>query len=858
MGNLTVTKPSSIVAAENPIIIGLSTQRIGNPQYSILRFDVDEEPSDGLKLKFNLTDPAPYTKSFYAKNFPNQDNYFFTATIKDRSGNTITTGITKDQIANSLAECLQKDIFISRYYQINYTGGTKVFLVAKEASERFRLNSGKVTTTNGSEISPISVATGRSEFEGGKVQDYNLYVEAYTIDNAQFGQSLSFSTFNRVTEVVLPFSADNIHRFDLSKVCKSFLSSPRPDLSLTGFTAPSYMKPFAFKYGELYPVVKNENTKRKFDRGTTGIVWALNASLPFEETNSLLSYTGTTNLEGKLINVKLLTNSPNPKKSNRDESELFYLILPKNLSEDLRLFADFQFWDGTVLENYFIQRLDSNFGGLRCINSSFQMLNFDSIESLYNKKIKFADVYIRSEQTNQLLLNPEFQTNLNSWGQVTFLPPSGSTVFGYDAGNSGRAVAYMGTFLSSIPFHDWNFYSTMESWFNDTGGALWAWDSGFGGSIKLTTAVTFPPKTLRLNSVVVPQEPFTIVIGYSGIGNANSAKYLSFLIRDSGANQLYNIGFAGIFDGLERFATIQITGSSIWTNADHFIIVANHNAGGIWTAGDQIFITYVGLSTFGNITFNRTYFMSQGNLTLNPALSYNFKHNVTFSAGTHNYFHAQFYDASLNPVGSNMLLASGGTGTYTGTTNISTALNSQIFGVKMWVTRTDSLSFQPVYLNGFSINQLSSLNNTSEVKTYQYPFNNPTNRFGVAFLNNLGTWDTFDFEGLKEETLDRTTKQITLPIIPNSDGSYPQGFKYNANYDVEITKRVIVNSGWIDQTHYNWLIELLSSNEIYSYSDANVNYLKLDSYKYTRNNQSNEYNIEATFIQTIFENNISI
>ena len=125
-------------------------------------------------------------------------------------------------------------------------------------------------------------------------------------------------------------------------------------------------------------------------------------------------------------------------------------------------------------------------------------------------------------------------------------------------------------------------------------------------------------------------------------------------------------------------------------------------------------------------------------------------------------------------------------------------------------------------------------------------------------MNKLGGYDTFDFIGIVETSVNREAKNYTIPRDIQSDGSSPKGFKVNSTYDTQVTKTITVNSGWIDQDHFDWLIELLSSNNIYSYTETFQNYLNVTGYKYTRSSLDDLYEMEVTFTHTIFENNISV
>ena len=154
--------------------------------------------------------------------------------------------------------------------------------------------------------------------------------------------------------------------------------------------------------------------------------------------------------------------------------------------------------------------------------------------------------------------------------------------------------------------------------------------------------------------------------------------------------------------------------------------------------------------------------------------------------------------------------------------------------------------------NGGTITQYS------EVKSYQLAVEDKDTKFGVIFQNLLGGYDAFDFVGIIEETIDRTYGTYTLPLTANKDGSQSQGFKKTSTYNVQTVKKVTVNSGWLNEEHFNWLNELMQSNEIYSYTTDNMNYLNLTSFKYKKTSNDDLYDVECTFLLTIYENNISL
>lgn len=146
----------------------------------------------------------------------------------------------------------------------------------------------------------------------------------------------------------------------------------------------------------------------------------------------------------------------------------------------------------------------------------------------------------------------------------------------------------------------------------------------------------------------------------------------------------------------------------------------------------------------------------------------------------------------------------------------------------------------------------------TETKTYSYELEERVNRVGLSWLNKLGTFDSFDFSGQAEETIERTVKEYTVPRVINVDGSSPSGFKNNATYDVSVTKKATLNSGWINEQTFDWLMELISSNEVFIYSAPYDNYVTIDGHKYTKSSNDTLFNIEIQISYTIAENSVTI
>ena len=388
-GDFTVSEPNDYVATENPIVTTLSTTVNSiSPQQAISTLTLDSGLENDYSVRFNLTSPTAYDVTFTAKDFPNRENFFTTPILKNRAGTAI--GINTDaENATSLAEAISNDINLSRWYFIDVVTDT-VTLTSKENSASLTLNStnvevldetGAAATTG---ITLTQVQAGVDAYQGSLVDDYSLYVDVYVGDgNTEYGDVLSAGTYNNFTTLELPFSQDNIHQFDVSEIMKTFVYTPKPDYTFTGFTRISTMlRPFYVSYGEKYPLVANTNTKKKRSKGDIGYKWSINSALQWEDANNMDAYfTGGT----------FLTNSPNPLDIQRGQTNFLYFILPKDIGTTLTLKGDIDFYDGTSTTGVTFIDIASgttNVGGVYILNVSYDTLGLAAYEASGNTKVK--------------------------------------------------------------------------------------------------------------------------------------------------------------------------------------------------------------------------------------------------------------------------------------------------------------------------------------------------------------------------------------------------------------------------------------------------------------------------------------
>ena len=154
--------------------------------------------------------------------------------------------------------------------------------------------------------------------------------------------------------------------------------------------------------------------------------------------------------------------------------------------------------------------------------------------------------------------------------------------------------------------------------------------------------------------------------------------------------------------------------------------------------------------------------------------------------------------------------------------------------------------------------ELSGDTRYSEIKQYRFEIDEMPRKYGVLFQNALGMYDSFDFVGVVEDTIKREFDTYTIPINYVIGGALRSGEKNTATFNTKVTKLVIVNTGWIDTAHFDWLMEILKSNNIYTTNTDYTNFLNLTGFSYRKSSLDDLFDAEFTFEWTIYENNVGV
>ena len=385
-GDFVINGITDLVAANNPIILNVNTA-ITNPNAVAhkISLTVGATIANNLSILFNLVSPFEYSQTFYAKHFPNKTNYFLASTLTNSVGQAVGTN-SNVEIATSLAQVLQNDSVISKVYYIEAVSNV-VFLTAKELGSRFNLTASNVIIT-GSNLTLDVITTGQDKYDGQLTDNYSIFTEVMC-DNGtnQYPELGSNLSYNKIAELMMPFSQTNQHKFNLNEVVKAQVTTPFPNKNVDFTVLPQPMRSFYCKFGEIYPLVANTNTVKKRHKQDSGYFWAINSCLDREALNDMTEYVGdsiTIDAAPAKENVKFLTKSPSTLYVTRDSEQYLYFILEKNYPYDINVEASIYYTDGSSDLNQMVMSattLNGNAGGVAFINVSYANLNLAAFET---------------------------------------------------------------------------------------------------------------------------------------------------------------------------------------------------------------------------------------------------------------------------------------------------------------------------------------------------------------------------------------------------------------------------------------------------------------------------------------------
>lgn len=294
------------------------------------------------------------------------------------------------------------------------------------------------------------------------------------------------------------------------------------------------------------------------------------------------------------------------------------------------------------------------------------------------------------------------------------------------------------------------------------------------------------------------------------------------------------------------------------------------------TANDPIVV-------YPDLTIGADKYIWNASLKFNEWVEYN------FSSYKDNWLTNQFTNTvALNNVGYNGIISDTATdleylevktydsaGVLIDTYQIQNLLSTGITGAKYLsvatapknlnnVTSGLILGSQPIIdssVNYYTCQMLDAgLSGLSELLTFtmKEQCNYPIRR--LHFQNELGSFDTFNFDLVSKETVNIQKKSFKFnPNRIDASGqlNFDKSDRTNVNYHIKSTDQIELNANWITEEQSIWLEQLLTSPEIYL-EETTITGKVLTSLIAVAEIQANTYQIKTTKVDKLFNINIII
>lgn len=584
-------------ASENPIIFQIQTPNTGQqPQHGIYTFTVTGTIEQNRKIVFDLETPL-YKTTIISRGFPNRSNYMLSSVLTDAQGTELTQNSSND-IAISLAECIESDLMLSKLYYVSVDDNV-ITLKTKERTNKYNLvlneniflyNESGVLSNTG--IAFASTQQGQDQYQGSVADGYSVYAQIYTSTTEEYGSTPNLNNFFPVAELNLPYLSNNRMRFDLSEVLKPYCSTPKIDFTFSGWTTmPTCIRPYYIVYGEKFYLIKNSSSKKKREKGDTrdDIKYYINSSLPWETPNNMADYLGENlhnvrpdfvlDISGSQYNYSITISDYLFDTGSTKTTNIMF-----NLQEDGQSAEGWQ--TGTTFTGIGVAPYPT---GTFWVSGNTSGTTFTYSASWY--KNPYAEGYINNntviERTGVKFLTPEPNPKLierNSTEYLYFILPKD---YGKPLDFRGDIKFYDGTSILNYKFFD------VVTDVNNFGGVI----AVACGADKLNlAAIEMSGGTLRK----IRQIDFAI---YQESGTTLFSEIRSFKFRSEDAERKFGIMFLNSLGGFDAWTFNGLVERSVKRTYGTYTLPKQYNLDGSSPRGFSVNTTY-DVKTVKTVTCN--------------------------------------------------------------------------------------------------------------------------------------------------------------------------------------------------------------------------------------------------------------
>ena len=127
---------------------------------------------------------------------------------------------------------------------------------------------------------------------------------------------------------------------------------------------------------------------------------------------------------------------------------------------------------------------------------------------------------------------------------------------------------------------------------------------------------------------------------------------------------------------------------------------------------------------------------------------------------------------------------------------------------------------QPIIIDSvatYNIQAVGTITDLSEVRTFVIKENCKYNVNTLIFQNNLGAFDNFTFYlgDMSTTEIERKDMKVNVDTVVANDIVYSMNEREKVTYYTKKSETIKLMSDWITEAESNWLLELMSSPEIY-------------------------------------------
>ena len=128
-----------------------------------------------------------------------------------------------------------------------------------------------------------------------------------------------------------------------------------------------------------------------------------------------------------------------------------------------------------------------------------------------------------------------------------------------------------------------------------------------------------------------------------------------------------------------------------------------------------------------------------------------------------------------------------------------------------------AVGVQPIIIDSVASYEIAAKGGVSETRTFILEENCKYNTNTLIFQNNLGGFDNFTFYLGDESTtkIEKKDMKVNVDTVVGTDIVYSMNEREKVTYYTKKSETIKLMSDWISEEESNWLLELMSSPEIY-------------------------------------------